>query len=126
MRKSVIVITFTAGCVIVALTGCSQTNQHTSSAAENATGQTVASVSTSATGVSCAKITPIPVRLAPTSHPPRDLVPQPSTPAAHEQSSPGTLVGQHPGPAGSPCPGTDGAHDPVQAQWVSERINDYP
>ena len=126
MRKSVIVITFTAGCVIVALTGCSQTSRHTSSAAENATGQTVASVGTSPTGVSCAKIAPIPVRLAPTSHPPRDLVPQPSGPAAREQSPPRTLVGQHPGPAGFPCPGTDGAHDPVRAKWVSERINDYP
>ena len=126
MRKSVIVITFTAGCVIVALAGCSQTSQHASSAAENATGQTVASVGPSATGASCAKMTPIPVRLGPTSHPLWGLVPQPSTPAAHEQSLSGTLVGQHPGPAGSRCPGTDVAHDPVQAQWDSERVNEYP
>jgi hypothetical protein len=126
MRKTVIVITVTAGCVIAALTGCSQTSQHTSRAAKNATGHTVASVGTSPTGVTCAKITPIPVWLAPTSHPPRDIVPQPSGPAARQQSSSGTPVGQPPGPAGFPCPGTDGAHDPVLAQWGSERITDYP
>jgi hypothetical protein len=126
MRKTVIVITVTAGCVIAALTGCAQTSQHTSSAAENATGHTVASVGTSPMGVTCAKIAPIPVWLAPTSHPPRDLVPQPSGPSARQQTSPGTLVGQPPGPAGFPCPGTDGAHDPVRAQWGSERITDYP
>jgi hypothetical protein len=124
MRKTVIVITFTAGCVIAALTRFAQTSQHTSSAAENATGQSVASVGTSPTGVTCAKIAPIPVWLAPTSHPPRDLVPQPSGPAAREHTSSGTLVGQHPGPAGFSCPGTDGAHDPVRAQRGSERIND--
>jgi hypothetical protein len=122
MRKSVIVITFTVGCVITALTGCAQTSQHT----DNATGQTVSLGGTSPTGVTCAKIVPIPVRLALTSHPPRDLVPQPSGPATRERSSSGTLEWQHPGPAGFLCPGTDGAHGPVRAQWSSERINDHP
>lgn len=126
MRKSVIVITFTAGCVITALTGCAQTSQHTSSAADNATGQNVSLGGTSPTGVTCAKIVPIPVRLAPTSHPPRDFVPQLSGPATRERSSSGTLEWQHPGPDGFLCPGTNGAHDSVRAQWGSERINDHP
>lgn len=65
MRKSILVVMFTAGCLIATLTGCAQTSQHASTRAENATEQTVASAGNGPTGVTCAKVAPGAVWLPP-------------------------------------------------------------